>query len=164
MSALTDLKSRITGADGHLLDRTTIATELERAIAEENARAQTEGYWWCPNCVAEVHPSRVTLEELHQDCGARLEYMYAPEDLRHNVLVEVHRELDRQDAMWGQQNHDMADYYTILGEEFGEVGKAICESKLQKMTDRHEIRKELIQLAAVAVAMAESFDRQEAKK
>lgn len=38
MSALTDLKARITGPDGHLLDRGTIAAEMERAIAEENTR------------------------------------------------------------------------------------------------------------------------------
>lgn len=40
MSALTDLRARITGADGHLLDRTTIAAELERAIAEEHAQSK----------------------------------------------------------------------------------------------------------------------------
>jgi len=57
----------------------------------------------------------------------------------------------------------MADYYTILGEEFGEVGKAICESKLQKIVHPREVRKELVQLAAVAVAMVEAFDRQEAR-
>lgn len=40
MSALTDLRARITGPDGHLLDRGTIAAELERAIgAEEHAPA-----------------------------------------------------------------------------------------------------------------------------
>lgn len=74
------------------------------------------------------------------------------------VLLDVARERSRQDKKWGEQNHDMADYYTILGEEFGEVGKAICESKLQKIVAPQEIRKELIQLAAVAVAMAEAFD------
>lgn len=41
MSALTDLKARITDAEGHLRDRTTIAAELERAIAEESLRAHT---------------------------------------------------------------------------------------------------------------------------
>lgn len=75
------------------------------------------------------------------------------------VLHEVLAERIRQDAKWGQQNHDMADYYTILGEEFGEVGKAICEHRLQ---NKHAapIREELIQTAAVAVAMVEAFDRQ----
>lgn len=75
------------------------------------------------------------------------------------VLLEIQDERVRQEAKWGEQNHEMSDYYTILGEEFGEVGKAICESKLQKIVHTHEIRKELVQLAAVAVAMAEAYDR-----
>lgn len=81
MSSLTDLRARITGPDGHLVDRGTIATELERAIAEESMRAQTTpaGYWWCQNCVKEIPPSHVTNAENHGECGARVEWMEAPE-------------------------------------------------------------------------------------
>lgn len=39
MSALTDLRARITDPEGHLRDRGTIAAELERAIAEETQGA-----------------------------------------------------------------------------------------------------------------------------
>lgn len=48
MSALTDFKARITDAEGHLRDRTTIAAELERAISEESTRAQnfSESHEW----------------------------------------------------------------------------------------------------------------------
>ena len=98
MSALTNLRARITRPDGSLADRATIAAEIERAIAEESTRAQPafdhgrrvddgpktprpdivpspqkpsqDGYWWCPNCVREVHPARVTFEEKHDGCGA----------------------------------------------------------------------------------------------
>lgn len=35
MSALTELRKKITGPDGHLLDRATIAAELDKAIAAE---------------------------------------------------------------------------------------------------------------------------------
>lgn len=75
------------------------------------------------------------------------------------VLIEVEDERYAQETMWGQQNHPVEDYYTILGEEFGEVGKAICEWRLQKIGTLRDIRKELIQVAAVAAAMVESLDR-----
>lgn len=107
MSALTDLRARITGPDGHLVGRVAIAAELERAIAEEGMRAQTmDGYWWCPNCVAEVHPSRVTFEEQHQECGARVEYIEAPERAAYDRL--------RQAAEWceARGNELYAGFYS----------------------------------------------------
>jgi len=76
-----------------------------------------------------------------------------------SILEEINKERERQDKKWGEQNHDMADWYTILGEEVGEVGKAICEHKLQKIYAAARIREELIQVAAVAVNMIESYDR-----
>ena len=79
-----------------------------------------------------------------------------------NILKEVLCERIVQDKRWGTQDHDMADYYTILGEEFGEVGKAICEYKLQRKVPIEQIRLELIQTAAVAIAMIESLDRNRA--
>lgn len=75
------------------------------------------------------------------------------------IIGEIVSERERQEAKWGEQNHDMADWYTILGEEFGELGKAIREYKLQKIVPSGRIREELVQVAAVAVAMLESFDR-----
>lgn len=75
--------------------------------------------------------------------------------IRHQTtaLLDVARERDRQDKKWGVQNHDDAWWYVILGEEFGEVGKAIYEG------DPEAYRAELVQVAAVAVAAIESFDR-----
>lgn len=75
------------------------------------------------------------------------------------VLEEIHLERQKQDMKWGQQNHEMSDWYVILGEEFGEVGKAIGEYKLQHIVPITEYRKELIQTAAVCVAMIQSLDR-----
>lgn len=70
-------------------------SEPDRAIAEESTRAQTapqDGYWWCPNCVREVHPAQVTFEEAHEVCGARVEWMDAPEREAYDRL--------RQAAEW----------------------------------------------------------------
>ena len=75
-----------------------------------------------------------------------------------SVLSEVEKERYRQEEKWGEQNHPADHYYCILGEEFGEVGKAICETPVGKATIA-DVRAELIQVAAVAVAMVESIDR-----
>lgn len=85
-----------------------------------------------------------------------------------NVLREVKAERMMQDAKWGEQNHHPVEWITILGEEFGEVCKAACEANFEKFYGNKrgnylEYRKELVQVAAVAVAMIESFDRNEGK-
>lgn len=79
-----------------------------------------------------------------------------------SVLSEVQEERRRQDAKWGEQNHTQPEWLSILGEEFGEVCKAVCEahfSGYESTGNWAEYRKELIQLAAVAVAMVECLDR-----
>lgn len=74
------------------------------------------------------------------------------------VLQEILAERIRQDQKWGQQDHPPADFLMILGEEVGEANKAALEHKFaNKPLD--EYRKELVQVAAVAVAMIESYDR-----
>lgn len=90
------------------------------------------------------------------------------------VLNEVYEERERQERKWGPQNHSPADWLMILGEEVGEANKAALEHKFAAPTklidddpeyDRdqylREYRAELIQVAAVAVAMIESLDRNE---
>jgi len=79
------------------------------------------------------------------------------------VLNEIKSERIRQDNKWGEQNHSPADWLMILGEEVGEVNKAALEAKFGNKTLR-EYRKELIQVAAVAVAMIECFDRNNINK
>jgi hypothetical protein len=54
----------------------------------------------------------------------------------------------------------LCKWYAILGEEFGEVGKALCE-RMYAIGPNPEYREELIHVAAVAVAMIESYDRNE---
>lgn len=72
------------------------------------------------------------------------------------VLAErVFYELQRQEKKWGKQNHSQADWYVILGEEFGEVGRAIFE----KTNDNY--REELIQVAAVCMAALENYEREQ---
>ncbi len=94
------------------------------------------------------------------------------------VLEEVARERERQDAKWGHPQMAMqapAHALAILAEEFGEASKAVVEflsyppdwegERLAIYRGVHpheywlkEIRKELIQTAAVAVSFIEHMD------
>jgi NTP pyrophosphatase (non-canonical NTP hydrolase) len=69
------------------------------------------------------------------------------------LLHEIMDERDRQDTKWGVQNHDAYKWLAILGEEVGEVNRAALDG------DKQNYREELIQVAAVAMAMVESLDR-----
>jgi hypothetical protein len=86
------------------------------------------------------------------------------------VVEEVRLERIRQDRKWGQQNHGPLGWLAILAEEFGEVSKEVCELDVGKVDGVERLyrlkcyRDELIQVAAVAVAMVESFDRNEGKQ
>lgn len=83
------------------------------------------------------------------------------------VLDLVAAERGKQDAKWGEQNHSPLFWLAILGEEFGEVSKATVEresalSRGKELTvtiHTDNMRDELVQVAAVAVAMLESLER-----
>ena len=62
----------------------------------------------------------------------------------------VRDERIRQDKKWGEQNHRDSTWLAILVEEVGEAAKAILEK------DGDDLEKEIIQVAAVAVAWRES--------
>ena len=74
------------------------------------------------------------------------------------VINEVVEERKKQDAKWGEQNHSPANWLMILTEEVGEVSKAAVEAHFGNAT-LEEYRNELIQVAAVAIAMIECHDR-----
>lgn len=67
----------------------------------------------------------------------------------HNTCTER----ERQNQLWGQQNHNAAMWHVILMEEVGEAAKEIWENEPEKY------REEMVQVAAVAIAAIESFDR-----
>jgi NTP pyrophosphatase (non-canonical NTP hydrolase) len=69
------------------------------------------------------------------------------------VIRRVTAERERQDQKWGSQRHLPHDRWnTILGEEVGEVANAILEG------DIANLKKELVQVAAVAIAFAEALE------
>ncbi len=83
------------------------------------------------------------------------------------ILDEVTVERKRQFEKWGDQIHTVTHWMAILGEEFGEADKEAVEFEalrpMPSRTRRKEIileclRAELIETAAVAVAMIEWID------
>lgn len=76
--------------------------------------------------------------------------------LQNGVLLEIAAERERQDAKWGGvpgiERRDDHTYAAVLGEEFGETCKAWLER------DVRQLRAELVQVAAVAVAWVEEID------
>jgi NTP pyrophosphatase (non-canonical NTP hydrolase) len=82
------------------------------------------------------------------------------------VMNQVGAERIRQNNKWGEQNHGPFVWLAILGEEVGEANKAAleaCDLKTSQFSIEKliEMREELVQVAAVAVAMIESLDRNE---
>ena len=74
----------------------------------------------------------------------------------------IHEAIDaerkRQDILWGEQNHDAITWMNILLEEVGEAAKCVNDFDV-KVDAREQYEVELIQVAAVAVAMIESYRR-----
>ena len=74
------------------------------------------------------------------------------------LYVEILKEQNRQDLKWGEQNHDPFLYLTVLGEEYGEACQAALQSRYGGKT-LADYRKELIEVAAVAISAIECLDR-----
>ena len=91
-----------------------------------------------------------------------------PEDIRGVVLREIYKERIRQEELKqaGKFIFTCADkafhpHYklAVLAEEFGKVARHVADYVGGKSFDRNELRTELIQVAAVAAAWAESMTK-----
>ena len=82
-----------------------------------------------------------------------------------DVVSMLLRERLNQDEKWGKQRHSMEKWLTILVEEVGEFAQAIQKDEIQfKETDANNKLKEIIQVSAVAVAIAEQLIEEERKQ
>jgi NTP pyrophosphatase (non-canonical NTP hydrolase) len=82
-------------------------------------------------------------------------------EIEKQTLVKIIEERSMQDAKWGHGQlfkFTPHNFYAILGEEFGEVGKAINEGKYDDSKDSYV--NELIQVAAVCVKAITAFELQ----
>ena len=73
------------------------------------------------------------------------------------VLDAVFDERMRQIAKWGDQHHDNGFWLAVLGEEFGEVARAMLKQKDGEQSI--DIIEELTQCAAVCCAWIEDLTR-----
>jgi len=74
------------------------------------------------------------------------------------IFQEIAAELARQRELWGRQLHQPLYWNAILGEEVGEINKALVDYDLANL------RRELIQVAAVAVSFAISLDESNGRR
>ena len=79
-------------------------------------------------------------------------------DAQLEVLGDLMNERDRQDAKWGEQNHDDMIWTAILGEEFGEACQAALHDRFGG-SHAGTLRDELVHVAAVTVQWIECIDR-----
>jgi NTP pyrophosphatase (non-canonical NTP hydrolase) len=87
-----------------------------------------------------------------------------PRTLPRTALVatdDVLAERQRQEAKWGEQNHDPFVYLAILHEESGELAQAALKARFEDQAEgaRERMRAEAVQVAAVALAIVECLDR-----
>ena len=75
------------------------------------------------------------------------------------ALRDVLAERQRQDAKWGEQNHDPFTFLTVLIEEVGELAQAALHCRFGGPA-ASGLRDEAVQTAAVALAIVECLDRQ----
>ena len=92
------------------------------------------------------------------------------QELSIKVFEHVAKERLRQDALWGEQHHEDGYWYAILGEEFGEIGKALCNNyyRFNNPTDNDlvkekDLEEEIIQTAAVCIAWLEAVELRKAE-
>lgn len=58
-----------------LSGRLSDAISALAAQQEPTEPVAMEGYWWCPNCKAEIGAYHVTYQEYHEDCGHKVEWI-----------------------------------------------------------------------------------------
>lgn len=81
------------------------------------------------------------------------------------VGQEVDKECLRQREKWGVKYHSPIEWIAILTEEVGEAAKEavqLCLDKREKSLGNY--RKELLQVAAVAVSAIECLERQKGER
>lgn len=77
------------------------------------------------------------------------------------ILDEIKKERKRQDKKWGEQNHHPLMWFSIIGEEYGEMCHAFNEFSFDDDPNHlDDMQREAIQVAACCVAMIECLERQ----
>jgi len=78
--------------------------------------------------------------------------------VRDAIYRDIDAERERQDGLWGHQQHSWPIWAAILGEESGEVAEVCLTAHWDEHSDLAHLREELVQVAAVAVHIIEKVD------
>jgi hypothetical protein len=92
------------------------------------------------------------------------EQLYREHARRHKgIFGDIVFERIRQESKWGLQEHGPLQWLAILAEEFGEAAMAVNEVEAGRITPAvlENLRAEIVQTAAVAVAWLDDWDRRE---
>lgn len=74
------------------------------------------------------------------------------------AVIDILEERERQDEQWGVSDHTSQLWVTILMKQVGQFSEAaLRDSRIE------DLRKEAVQIAAVALAMIENIDRVKAE-
>jgi len=110
-------------------------------------------------------PTREEKEAIVKRLGEQIKMS---ERLHWQSIEEVADELIRQEKIWGDQSNHSDEYWlTILVEEVGEAAMAIlaldknANPRVANREHSGNVRRELIQTAAVAINWAEAIKRRE---
>ena len=74
------------------------------------------------------------------------------------VIDKVIEERNRQDEKWGYPQHNYFEWFAILVEEVGEIAK-----ELNGGDDIENLKTEITQVAAVAIAMLEAINKRDSR-
>ncbi len=114
--------------------------------------AGTHGENGCSLCYCRFTPQQIIGSEQREDM---VTWHYS---LPSNVLRPLAREREKQNNKWGEQNHTDEIWLAILSEEIGEVSQAMLHNRFGGHA-AGTLRKELIQVAAVAIQWLECINR-----
>jgi len=76
-----------------------------------------------------------------------------------SICTDILNERARQDEKWGEQDHENLAWLAVLAEEVGEVSTETLHDRFGYPFKISDLRADLVQVAAVAVAWIESIDR-----
>lgn len=84
--------------------------------------------------------------------------------VKEKIIKKVLEERKRQDQKWGEQNHNAPVWGMIIGEEYGEMCKAINEFGFNPTPEtEQDIYTETVQTMASCMAMLECIERNRGK-
>lgn len=76
-----------------------------------------------------------------------------------SIMRDIIKERIRQDELFGKQSHHPAYWLALLAKQMGDLGTAIVDREWSSQPDTKEMRKQAVQLSAVAIAFIEAIDR-----